>query len=530
MTSIQPVTVSQGRWPRILVIYYVLAGMAIATTAGSILFTRWMINSHDQTTVAATVVAREQSNAWRLMALTSDMQALAMQGTATRVAFRVEKDLAAKATEFRFVLSDLGQALREDLSGEVAANAARLLTAVGEDEKLFSGEAVQVLDAWAKGEGRDEQLAGLASRISVLQAKLGELTRLMAVHQREIDVSQTATVSGMRRNEAIASGIAALMVLLLSIYGRWAGLGLRRKLQEMVKTNRQLSEAHEQALAFAREIDATYHSVVSLNQQLAEKVKALREAQDEIMRKGRMASLGQLIATVAHELRNPLGAVRTSAYVLERRLREADVKGKGVDVDAQLHRINSGISRCDDTITQLLDFSRTRELVCEEVDLDQWLSQLVKEEAEQLPEQVVITCELGLSGRKVPIDPSRLQRAVHNIVSNASEAMVGKAGNPLKNPTPNPRITVATSIRGNTAEIAVSDNGPGMTADILARVREPMFTTKNFGTGLGIPAVEQIMSQHGGELEIASVPGAGARFTMILPLTQGTAQETSEAA
>ncbi len=530
MASAAPAPAAKSRWLRILVIYYVLAVLAVAATAGGVVFTRWMSVAHEQALVAEEESARARASVSRLQALTSDMQALAMQGIALRSAEGEKQAMTNKATEFRFTLSDLGQSLRRDLAGEASARAERLLSVIAEGEEQFTTTMRLSLEALAKGKALDDEIPSLSSRIVLLQARIADLSRLMAVNQSARDVARAATATWVRRMEITASGLAALVVLLLSAYARWMGQHLRRKYQELSRTHQHLEEAHEQALAFAREIDATNRSVVSLNKQLADNVKALRDAQDEILRKGRMASLGQLIATVAHELRNPLGAVRTSAYLLERRLREGDAKGKGIDVEAQLQRINSGITRCDDTITQLLDFSRSRELVCEEVDMDQWLSALVEEEARRLPEQVTITCVLGLDGRKVPFDPSRLQRAIYNLISNASEAMVGKSGNPLRNPTLNPCISVTTALRGDAVMIEVADNGPGMSVDVVAKVREPMFTTKNFGTGLGISAVEQIMSQHGGTLEIDSEPGAGARFTMVLPLAQGARVEATQAA
>ncbi len=94
-----------------------------------------------------------------------------------------------------------------------------------------------------------------------------------------------------------------------------------------------------------------------------------------------MEQLGQLTATVAHELRNPLGAVRTSAFLLERKL-----KDKGLGIEAQLERINNGIVRCDNIITQLLDFSRTKQLQCQPGDLDDWLTGIVEEEAQKAAE------------------------------------------------------------------------------------------------------------------------------------------------
>ena len=265
--------------------------------------------------------------------------------------------------------------------------------------------------------------------------------------------------------------------------------------------------------------------VSRLNRELAENMQRLKEAQDELVKKGRMEQLGQLTATVAHELRNPLGAVRTSAFLVERKL-----KGKGLDVDVQLDRINKGVIRCDNIITQLLDFSRTRQLNCQPADLDQWLLQVLDEEAKKLPAAITITCDLGLEAQQVPFDPSRLQRAIVNLITNASEALVGQGDDSSKFARPDPNITVSTRLRDGGAVVTVADNGPGIPPEVLARIREPLFTTKSFGTGLGVPAIENIATQHGGRLDISSIPGQGAVFTLWLPLVTPRREDGEAAA
>jgi signal transduction histidine kinase len=254
------------------------------------------------------------------------------------------------------------------------------------------------------------------------------------------------------------------------------------------------------------------NEIVTLNTELADKMRRLKEAQDELLRRGRMEQLGQLTATVAHELRNPLGAVRTSAFLLERKL-----KDKGLGVESQLARINNGITRCDSIITQLLDFSRTKQVAATPADLDNWLAQTIEEEARRIPAAVTIECTLGLDQRPVPFDPARLQRAVINLIANAAEAMVGTGEDPSKFTTDKPVITISTRVAEDMAVLDVSDNGPGIAPEILEKIREPLFTTKSFGTGLGIPAVEQIVVQHGGRLDIAAQTGHGARFSIYLP-------------
>ena len=261
--------------------------------------------------------------------------------------------------------------------------------------------------------------------------------------------------------------------------------------------------------------------VSRLNKDLASSVQQLRDAQEALVKKGRMEQMGQLTATIAHELRNPMGAIRTAAFVLGRK-----VQDKGLGVEQQVQRINNGIGRCDAIITQLLDFSRTKKVSAQPGDLDAWLVRIVEEDAKRLANCITISCVLGLDNKMVPFDQTRLQRAIVNLISNASEAMVGNGDKPLDTVV-EPRIEVATAIEGEFATISVTDNGPGMSAEVLAKTRDPLFTTKSFGTGLGVPAIEQIAVQHGGELEITSQPGRGARFVLRLPLVQ---QITDEAA
>jgi signal transduction histidine kinase len=204
--------------------------------------------------------------------------------------------------------------------------------------------------------------------------------------------------------------------------------------------------------------------------------------------------------------------VRTSAFLVERKLLAANP-----GTEAQFRRISQGVERCDAIITQLLDFARTRQLDLKPVDLDSWLEQLLQEEAQSCSEKVSITCNLGLNGALVSCDAARLSRAVSNVISNACEAMVGKLGHGAAVATFDPRLEITTFLTARGVEISFKDNGSGMSPDVLKRIREPLFTTKNFGTGLGVPAIEKILEQHGGGVEIESEPGQGAKFTLWWP-------------
>jgi PAS domain S-box-containing protein len=315
--------------------------------------------------------------------------------------------------------------------------------------------------------------------------------------------------------EAVVQGLGNQPRTMIVISSGWLELG--DKLRSATISLIDISQMAE--------LQRINDEVSRLNSELAENMRKLREAQDSLIQRGRMEQLGQLTATVAHELRNPLGAVRTSAFLLERKLRD-----KNLGVENQLDRINKGIVRCDNIITQLLDFSRSKQLQCQPGDLDGWLTGVIEEEAKKMNSLVDVELHLGLDGKTVPFDPSRLQRAIINMISNAVEAMVTN-GDQLSTSKEAPaKLTISTFEKSNHCSIRIVDNGLGIPADVMERIREPLFTTKSFGTGLGIPAIEQIAVQHGGRLDIDSVVGVGSTFTVWLPMKPETLIKEIEAA
>ena len=318
---------------------------------------------------------------------------------------------------------------------------------------------------------------------------------------------------GLRQRLIWLMGVAALCVVLGAGSAFWMFRSTLKRLDHVELAKEQADAARMDAETMNIRISAVNDEVTALNRDLADKMLRLKEAHEELVKRGRMEQLGQLTATVAHEIRNPLGAVRTSAFLLERK-----VRGKGLGVETQIDRINKGVTRCDNIITQLLDFSRTKQLTCRAENLDDWLASTVEEEAARLPEIVALTCTLGLGDVNVPFDPARLRRAVANLMNNASEAMVGAGDDPARFTTASPRIDVSSFLQGDHVVIRVADCGPGISAENLSKIREPLFTTKSFGTGLGVPAVEKILEQHGGFLTITSEVGRGATFDIHLPL------------
>jgi signal transduction histidine kinase len=321
----------------------------------------------------------------------------------------------------------------------------------------------------------------------------------------------------MARNDILEKrmNVSVVSSLLAVVFGIGSAISMFRttlqRLDSVESANAALETSRAELMSMSSQLQDVNEGVTKLNRDLADKMKALTLAQDENLRRGKMAQLGQLTATVAHELRNPLGAVRTSAYVLERRVTGDDPK-----IRSSFERIKKGISRCDAIITQLLDFSRGGNIVSRPGDLDQWLTGIVEDAVQSMPENVSVKLQLGLGANVVMFDAGRMTRAVGNIISNASEAMIG-SGESVELATANPQITIATVLTERGAEIRISDNGPGISDDVRARIFDPLFTTKSFGTGLGLPAVDNIMQQHGGGLEVQTAEGKGSTFILWLP-------------
>jgi len=250
-------------------------------------------------------------------------------------------------------------------------------------------------------------------------------------------------------------------------------------------------------------------------------ITPLKKLETELLRKERLAAMGQLTGTVAHELRNPLGAIAASVGVLRMKCVQA-----GIDAERALARAERGVQRCERIVTELLDFARAKGLQRRTAVLDDCLSGILEEL--DIPPGIESAFSSGCPEMTVRVDREELLRAIVNVVDNACHAMSAAVGGNGAGDRPAARLVIETRCRGGRACITVSDTGQGMTPDVLAQVVEPLFSTKSFGTGLGLPTVKRIMEDHGGGLEIESEVGKGTRVELWLPVDRGTGQGGDE--
>ena len=242
-----------------------------------------------------------------------------------------------------------------------------------------------------------------------------------------------------------------------------------------------------------------------LEELVKERTVQLEAAQEELIQKGRLAVLGQLTATVSHEIRNPLGTVANALYLLKDSLSDED----HAHLARPLLLAERNIERCDNIISDLLDFSRQRNIQKEQLDIDAWLTELLSELS--FPEEVHCHWDL-ISQVTAQADSERLRRVMVNVVTNALQAL-------NETQKPDKTLEIRTRVNGDRCEIEVRDNGPGMSEEVMSRIFEPMFSTKNFGVGLGVPIIKNILNGHGGGVEYHSEVGKGTTVVMWLPLT-----------
>jgi signal transduction histidine kinase len=276
---------------------------------------------------------------------------------------------------------------------------------------------------------------------------------------------------------------------------------LRGAMERMVgMLDRRYDELQESKSELARYRD-------TLEELVLQRKRQLEQATAELVHAERMAALGQVAATVGHELRNPLGTVKNALFSVGESLDGA----QAARVRRSLELAERNVQRCDRIISELLEYAKKRAPRIEPTTLDTWLSGVLDECT--VPGSIELHRALD-SGVVLSVDREILRRAVENVVTNSVQAMgeEGAAGT---------RMDVETHVRAQRAEIVVTDRGSGITDEVLERMWEPMYSTKPFGVGLGMSIVRSAMEDHGGGVEVQSRPGTGTTITLWLPLPPG---------
>jgi PAS domain S-box-containing protein len=239
-----------------------------------------------------------------------------------------------------------------------------------------------------------------------------------------------------------------------------------------------------------------------LERRVRERTTELLAAQEELVRKERLAVLGQLAGSVAHQIRNPLAAIINAAVVLRKSL-PAEA---GSDAAQALSAIDEEVWRANRIIVDLLDYARVRPAVARTIGVAELLESTLA--ADPPPRSVTLRLDLDDDLPPLAVDPVQTQLALGNLVRNALEAMQDGG-----------ELHISASRRDAcSVRIGVADSGPGLDESVLPRLFEPLVTTKPMGVGLGLATSRSLIDNQGGSLALVPGEARGATFEVILPI------------
>jgi len=323
-----------------------------------------------------------------------------------------------------------------------------------------------------------------------------------------------------------AIAATALVVLFIALGYRW----IFRPLRLLVKGSRRVAGGDFNYRIELPSFDEMAELAEAMNAMTA-RFRAIRDDLDrqvqlrtkQVVRSEQLASVGFLAAGVAHEINNPLASIALCAESLESRLLDLVAKNgeseQGELVQRYLKMIQSEAFRCKEITEKLLDFSRTGEVKRASADLGE-LTQSVIDMVRHLGRYQDRNIEFSPSEPLIAtVDAQEIKQVILNLVTNALDSL-----------EPGGTLTIELVRKPDFAEMIFTDNGCGMSEEVLEHLFEPFFTRKRGGqgTGLGLSIVYRIVSEHGGQIEATSAgPGRGSQFHVTLPLADASRSKQS---
>ena len=324
------------------------------------------------------------------------------------------------------------------------------------------------------------------------------------------------------------TGLVALSVLLLAVIaGTLLSGGMTRSLWELTQTaefiaagdltrrpqgTKRQDEIGRLARSFSTMADKVHESHDELERRIEARtsdlhaaMKQLRDTQDELVRKEKLATIGQLASSVGHELRNPLGVMANAVYILERTSDSTQPR-----TQQYLQLLNQQIKLSERIVGDLLDSVRSKSPQRRDVDIRTLLTEQLGRI--RIPSNVHVEISLDEKLPSVHADPDQVGQILINLFMNATQAMDNQPG-----------VLSVRARNGNSrVHIDVRDTGPGVPAELTEKIFEPLYTTKARGIGLGLSVSRSLAVANLGALSVMNHPGGGAVFTLELPASDPT--------
>ena len=317
-----------------------------------------------------------------------------------------------------------------------------------------------------------------------------------------------------QRADAMARGELADPV---AVGGEGDEIGrLTLALEEMRRALRdKLRSTEEVNLDLERAVQMRTADLARKNRELAEAMDKLTRAQAQIVRSEKLASIGQLVAGIAHEINNPVNAIVNTVGPLEEAVNELDSSDATTRADAakdvreMVRVVQRGAQRTKAIVGALHNYSRTDDDSVVDFDINRSLDDSLELLRHLLKQNITVEKGYADVGR-IRGHAGQVNQVFMNLLTNAAQALVGRD---------NAKITITTKNDSDGVTVAISDNGAGIPPHVLPRIWDPFFTTKDVGegTGLGLSIVFELVHRHGGTIDVDTKVGEGTTFTVKLP-------------
>ena len=298
----------------------------------------------------------------------------------------------------------------------------------------------------------------------------------------------------------------------------------------VILLERRFAQAHDQLRSYSRDlekrVDERTHDLGVKNTALEHAMDELEEAQHQLIMREKMASLGDLVAGIAHEVNTPIGAVSSSADVAERcvyKLSRITDDAPGTEALRQEKNyrqafellkdntdlIKNAADRIARIVRSLRSFARLDEAEFQTVSIQEGIDSTLDLVNHQIKGKVDIIKNYGADVPPIECFPNRLNQVFMNLLVNAAQS-IEETG----------MITITTELKGSDVVVSVQDTGKGISNENIKHIFDPGFTTKGVGvgTGLGLSISYKIIEDHGGSIEVDSAPGVGSVFRLFLPI------------
>lgn len=325
-----------------------------------------------------------------------------------------------------------------------------------------------------------------------LEARPGAVVAVVA------DTSDlSAATAAVTRAIVIAAALSLGVMLLVS---QLVARRVTAPLEELVRFAEGVSLAES-----TRRAPVAADEVGRLGRAFNDMLDRLEHSRQALVRSEKLAAAGLIAAQVAHDIRNPLSAIKMQAQLLRARLMPAGDEMSRQSVEAVLH----DVGQVESVIRDLIELARPSEPAFRPTRLRDVAADVLSHLAPQLTHRhILVAAAFDPHEPEIPLDTDRLRQALVNVVNNAADAMPNGG-----------RLTVSTAwdAAASTVRLDVCDDGVGIDPVILSRAFDPFVTTKRDGVGLGLVNARAVVERHGGQIELAPIPPHGTRATIRIP-------------